>query len=243
MRVALRLMYDGSGFHGWQVQSNAYTVQQAVQDALEATLGVRPDVTGCSRTDSGVHAGDYCCHIDLDKPFDLSKLPSALNVRLPKQAAVTAAYEVPQDFHARYSVVQKEYLYRIWNAQSRNPFLEGRAYHYSYKLDLERMRCAAGFLVGEHDFSGFMSSGSDIEDTVRDIKYCQIEKNGDMVEIYIAADGFLYNMARIITGTLLYFSQLGLDPSVMEDIIASRDRKRCGFTAPAHGLYLNKVVY
>ncbi|MDD6800708.1 MAG: tRNA pseudouridine(38-40) synthase TruA [Firmicutes bacterium] len=246
MKILIRVSYLGTNYAGFQVQKNAVTVQEKLQDAVESLYGVRYPLTGCSRTDSGVHAKDFCCTIEAGAdceriPFE--KIPDALNVRLPKDISVFEAFLMPDDFHPRYSVHFKEYEYLIYNSRKRSPFYEGRAFQYPTELDEFKMDRAADMFRGTHDFSAFMSSGSGVSDTVRTVKYCRATRNGREVRVTVAADGFLYNMVRIIVGTLIEVSAGKIQEQDIPVIIESKERGRSGFTAPPEGLYLNKVVY
>lgn len=245
-KIAISLMYDGSRFCGWQVQKNGRSVQGMLQDALENSLGFRPDVSGCSRTDSGVHANDYVCHIQKEGvSIPAERLPMALNYHLRGSGIAVKGAEVKgAEFHARYSSLGKEYVYRIWNAPYRNPFYEGRAMFYPYYIDIEKLRFAEREFAGKHDFRAFMTKGSKNEDnTVRCVEYFRVLREDDLVSIYVKADGFLYNMARIMAGTYLDLARRGETEGAVEKIIKSRDRKNAGDTAAAEGLYLNKVFY
>ncbi len=246
-KIALHLMYDGGKFHGWQVQPNAKSVQSSIQDALELVLGFRPDVCGCSRTDSGVHANNYVCHISSDKvciPTD--KLPKALNFHLRSSGlCVKSCQEKDADFHARYSCLGKEYIYKIWNNEYVNPFLEGYALFYPQNIDTEKFSYLCHEFEGTCDFRAFMSKGSkNEENTVRTVKYFRVQKDSDgLITISVCADGFLYNMVRIMVGTYLDCIRNNSPEGTVRAIIDSLDRKNAGDTAPAHGLYLNKIFY
>ncbi|MEE0980668.1 MAG: tRNA pseudouridine synthase A, partial [Acutalibacteraceae bacterium] len=185
--LLLRLMYNGTAYHGWQVQPNGITVQEALQDAVEKIFGVRENVTGCSRTDSGVHANDFCCNIRTENPIDCYRLVAALNAVLPDDISVKSAEEVPFDFHARYNCVSKQYVYKVWNTNYKNPFLENRAWHYKNKLDEAFLNEQAQQFVGTYDFKAFCSSGSSVEDTVRTVKSFSVERNGDEVLFFVEA--------------------------------------------------------
>ena len=246
MKIKLLLSYNGTNYSGWQVQKNANTVQQTLQDAVEQDFGKRYALTGCSRTDSGVHANCFCCSISVgdDKTgIPVNKIPIALNNRLPDDISVFKAEYKDDSFHPRYDVVYKEYEYLIWNDIIKNPFYQHTAYHFPTYLDAEIMDKAAKLFVGKHDFAGFMSSGSSVSDTVRTIKYFNVTRNGNIVCINVAADGFLYNMVRILVGTLIEVSEGRIEYSSIPQIIESKNRKYAGFTAQPQGLYLNKVVY
>jgi tRNA pseudouridine38-40 synthase len=241
--ILLSLRFDGTAYHGWQVQKNAVTIQQTLQDALEKVLKVRPPVTGCSRTDAGVHANEYICNFHTFIQIPCESLRKALNVNLPKDIAVNACREVQEPFHARYAACAKEYHYKVWNGATRDPFLNRYTLFYPYRLDIPAMQRAAAGLLGSHDFSAFRASGSKVEDTVRNILLFDIEREGSLVTFRVRADGFLYNMVRIMTGTLLNISQGLISEGDIPEIIASRSRVSAGKTLPPHGLYLNKVFY
>lgn len=241
--ILLRLSYIGTAYHGFQIQKNAVTVQEKLQDAVEAVFGFRYDVKGCSRTDSGVHANEFYCTVNVYTSIPNDKIPMALNAHLPSDISIFDCFTVDECFHPRYNVIRKEYIYRIWNKRQRNPFEHLRSYHYPRELDVDLMNEAAKYFIGKHDFCGFMSSGSDIIDTVRDIKYFYLTAENNNVTITVAADGFLYNMVRILTGTLINISERKIKINELNDIISSKDRSRAGFTVPPYGLYLNKVIY
>ena len=249
MKILLRLKYLGTDFCGWQYQPNARTVQNTLTEAAEKLFGERCAITGCSRTDSGVHANDFAATVELSEnanKIPLDRIGTAFAPFLPSDVSVVSAERVCDDFHPRYDVKYKEYIYKIYIGAVGDPFLYGRVWHYDRKLcenAAERMNSAAAALVGRQDFASFMAQGSKIEDTVRDVKYCTVEQNGDIITLRIAADGFLYNMVRIIAGTLVLAGAGKLDRDGMKQIIAAKDRKRAGLTAPPDGLYLNKVVY
>lgn len=242
-RLLLTIQYDGSAYHGWQVQSNAVTVQEMLQNAVEKLFGKRLDVKGCSRTDSGVHANMYCVSLDTDMPIGESSVVMALNTYLPRDIAVMQCREVPCDFHPRYACKSKEYIYKLYNGKIRNPFLENYAYHYRYDIDAEYLNREAQAFVGTFDYSGFCSVKSDVEDTVRTVKSFNVWRDGDMVYFKVEADGFLYNMVRIMVGTLLFVSEGKIKKGELTDVIRSKVRQRAGKTAPPQGLYLNKVNY
>ena len=253
MKIFLTLSYIGKDFCGYQVQPQKITVQGELNRAASELFGFECDVTGCSRTDSGVHANMFCACItkkgeaDIETHIDEKKLPGALNAHLPFDIAVKSAKWVDGDFHPRYDVKYKEYVYRICNSSVRDPFEEGRAWHIPSPVltdgDIERMNVAAEHFCGKHNFSAFMASGSTVESTVREIKYARVEKAGDIVTFTVAADGFLYNMVRILTGTLLSVAREKISPDDIPKIIESKDRSKAGVTAPADGLYLNRVEY
>ncbi len=233
---ALTLAYRGTAYSGWQVQKNATAVQELVQNAAERVFGYRPDVTGCSRTDGGVHALAYVCHIESEKEIAAEKLPLALNMHLPEDISVTSARVEKEDFHARYSALGKEYLYVIRNSRIKDPFTRGLVHLYPFPIEEKEADARGRAFEGKHDFRAFMSAGSKIKDTVRTLYYFRVVRRGDYICIYTAADGFLYNMVRIMVGTLLKKTDISR-------ALESCDRKDAGPTAPAEGLYLNRVFY
>lgn len=255
MKYLLTLSFLGTAYCGWQVQKNAVSVQQAFQDAVYAAFGQRGLVTGCSRTDAGVHARAFRCTLEAEpgKSFTVppQSFPAAVSAFLPKDISVLAAQEVPEDFHPRYSAVGKEYEYLIYPSFLRDPFLEGRAYRVSLspdRIDHEKMDRAAAAITGKHDFASFCASGSDAEDTVRTVYSCRVgtaerEDGGKLISIRVCGDGFLYNMVRIISGTLLDVGRGKLDEDAVGEIIEKRDRSAAGMTLPAEGLYLSRVIY
>mgnify|MGYP000933472697 CR=1 FL=1 len=243
MHVCITLRFAGTRYHGFQVQKNALSVCEVLQNALESLYGVRPPVKGCSRTDSGVHALGYCVSYTQPKPIPPRKLPLAVNRFLPDDVRVTEAHRVPEDFHARYSAKSKEYIYRIHNSAVADPFQNGLCWRFPGPLDAGRMERAAQYLVGKHDFVSFMSSGSDIADTVRTVYFAHVRREGDDITFHVCADGYLYNMVRILAGTLCEVGAGRLRAADIPAILASRDRSRAGPTLPAKGLFLKCVDY
>lgn len=242
--ILLSLCYDGTNYHGWQVQKNALTVQEVFQRAMFRLFGENVDVKGCSRTDAGVHANMYCVSAKIGSNIPCERLSMAINRFLPSDIAVTSAVDVPMDFHARYSCTGKEYVYKIWNAPIRNPFWRGRAFHYWYPLDVEKLNLAARNFIGTHDFTSFCTIDKrNPENMVRTVKAFLVERKEPLVEIRVTADGFLYNMVRIMVGTLLHVAMGRIKPHEISSIILARDRAKAGPTAVAHGLYLNRVFY
>ncbi len=242
--LLLTISYDGTRFHGWQIQQNAVTVQQVFQESLYKIIEQIPDIKGCSRTDSGVHANMYCISMKTDHPIPAVRLKAALNRYLPKSIAVLDCKEVPMDFHARYSCKSKRYIYKIWNDEVRNPFLEGYALHYRYYLDEKLLNKASQAYVGKHDFTSFCTIDKrEKGDFTRNVKLFSVERNDKLITMTVEADGFLYNMVRIMVGTLLRIQQGKIKPEEIPYIIEQKNRKFAGPTAPAMGLYLDKVNY
>ena len=238
------IQYDGSGYHGWQVQENARSVQGVFQEALKNVLGTQPDIKACSRTDTGVHARAFCISMKTEHSIPTTRLVGAMNHFLPPDIAVLACREVPLDFHARYSCLGKRYVYEIWNREIRNPFLHDRALHYYHRIDEQKLDAAAQHFIGAHDFTSFCTLDKrEAGDFTRTVTESRVTREGDMVRFTVAADGFLYNMVRIMTGTLLAVQQGRFEPDDIPTILAQRSRKCAGPTAPACGLYLDEVFY
>ncbi len=241
--MLLKLAFDGTDYHGFQVQNGQRTVCGVFQQVLWKLLGSSADIKGCSRTDRGVHATGFCLSFKTEKAFDLRKLPLALNSSLPEDIRVLKAMQVPEDFHARYSALGKEYVYRILNSHVDSPFERKYYYRVSEPLSRENMDIRAEYFMGAHDFSSFMASGSGITDRTRTVKYVSIARDGQLITFKIRADGFLYNMVRIMAGTLIEAGEEKIPPEEIKAIIEKRDRSCAGFTAPANGLFLTKVFY
>ncbi len=243
MKHLITLSYLGTALSGFQVQPNGRTVQGELTSAASKIFASPVLVTGCSRTDSGVHANEYFATIEepgRSRIPDVA-IPRAINTYLPYDISVSKSIPVSDDFSIRRAVAGKEYVYKIHNGAVRDPFLRDRALHCFRTLDTEMMQRAARHFIGRHDFSAFMASGSDILDTVRTITDCRVEREGDMVNVYVSADGFLYNMVRIIVGTLMEVSEGRIPISELDGIINGGTREMSGRTAPPEGLYLNRV--
>lgn len=242
--ILLTICYDGSNYHGFQIQDNALTVQEVFQDALGKIVKEHVDIKGCSRTDAGVHAYMYCISMKIESKIPCNNLVMALNRFLPKDVSVLSAQEVPIDFHARYSCLGKEYIYKIWNARIRNPFMEGRALHYWYPMDINSLNEAGLNYIGTHDFTSFSTLDKrEIKDMTRTVTDFKVEKEGNLVIMRVSANGFLYNMVRIMVGTLIHVAMGKINPQDIAEIILCKNRKYAGPTAVPYGLYLNKVFY
>ena len=241
--IALCLRYDGSRYHGWQVQKNDITVAETLEQAIFKACGERLRVVGCGRTDAGVHALRYCANFRSDTRIPLQRLPLALNARLPEDIAVLEAVEAGDGFNAIGSCIKKEYIYKIWNSTIRDPFLEKRVCFYPQRLDTERMREAAAAFEGTHDFRAVRSVGTETKTTVRTVHWCRVERDGALITVSVCADGFLYNMCRAIVGTLVYASYGKLEPEEIPALLEKGDRRLTGPTMPPQGLYLNRVWY
>lgn len=242
-QILLKLKYLGTNYHGWQVQDNALTVQEVIQDALESIFHERPDVKGCSRTDAGVHANMYCCSFCIDSDIDLYRLMGGLNAKLSPDISCFDASDVPLDFHPRYSATGKQYIYKIYNGVARDPFYEGRALYYKPHIDADMLDREAKAFIGTHDFTSFCGVKCDKEDRTRTITDASVTRDGDLVTFSVTGDGFLYNMVRIMVGTLLFINEGKREMGSIPDIIEAKDRTRAGQTALPFGLYLNQVFY
>ena len=241
--IKLDITYIGSAYCGWQSQRNGATVQETLAAAIEKLTGAYPKLHGCGRTDSGVHAKNYVCSFKTPSKASAETFVRGLNALLPRDIAVKAASEAAQDFHARFSVTGKRYEYCILNSKTRDPFWDGRALHYPYPLDEKLLDRAAKAYLGEHDFSAFCLAGGSVKDKVRTITEASVRREGDLVVFSVAGSGFLYNMVRIMVGTLLEIAQGKIAPDALSGIIASGDRNAAGATAKPQGLYLSEVYY
>lgn len=253
-KILLTVAYVGTAYCGYQVQPNGVTVQEMLNKAAEALFGYPCDVVGCSRTDSGVHARGFCAAVSkkgegvLVTLIPPERVARAMNAHLPDDISVLCSREVPADFHPRYDVISKEYEYLICNSRERDPFLRDRAWHIPTPINdeaLAAMQQAAAAFVGTHDFSAFRAVGADTEpsDAVRTVFSASVTRRGDMISFRVRADGFLYNMVRIMAGTLAAVAAAKIAPDSILQVIESRDRRRAGQTAPACGLYLDTVYY
>lgn len=241
--IMVEIEYDGTNYSGWQIQPNSKTVQEEIMKALKILTGTDININGSGRTDAGVHANGQVANFLLESNIPVDRLPLALNSKLPKDISIIRAREVSMDFHARYSAIGKQYIYHIYNGRYRSALLRNYSYHVQYSLDYNMMLQGARLLIGTHDFKGFMSSGSSVEDTVRTIKKLDIINKDNSIYIHIEGDGFLYNMVRIIAGTLI---EIGTGKRSLEQLkkaLETKERTLAGHTAPPQGLFLNKVFY
>lgn len=243
MRVCLTVAYDGTNYHGWQIQPNGITIESVLNRALSDLLGETIAVIGASRTDSGVHSLGNVAVFDTNTRIPAEKISFALNQRLPEDIVVQESKEVAPDFHPRKRDSRKTYEYRILNRRFRDPTRRHNTYFYHYDLDVEQMRTAAGHLVGEHDFKSFCSIHTDVDTTVRTIYALDVTRRGDEIRILITGSGFLYNMVRIIAGTLILAGNGTITPECMKDILERKDRSFAGPTAPAKGLTMLEIKF
>lgn len=247
MKLKLVIAYDGANYEGWQTQKTGTGVQQVVEQALARLFPGKPALHGSSRTDAGVHALGMVAHFEIPAvafKMTLRKLPLAVNAWLPDDIRVLAASRAPETFHARFGAAGKQYRYFIWNHAAMNPLLRRTAWHVPVKLDVNCLRAAAKLFIGKHDFRSFAANpGYAKNDTVRTISRCEIKKSGPQITIIIEGDGFLYKMCRGIAGTIVQAGQGRFAPGQIRTMLAHRDRRVAGMSAPAHGLVLWKVLY
>lgn len=244
--IKLTIEFDGTAYHGWQSQVNAVTVQDTVTAAVNALTGEDCSLSGSSRTDAGVHALGFVCNFHTKSAIPADKFAFALNTLLPEDIVIKGSEEVPDDFHARFSAKGKTYKYLIYNSVFPTALLRDRAYHIYYPLDITAMQEAAAQFVGTHDFYAFSAAGGSVKTTVRTITAAtvtRLNQDDNLIAFYITGDGFLYNMVRIIAGTLIEVGIGKLKPDDIPKLISGLDRRKAGRTAPAHGLYLVEVFY
>lgn len=237
------MAYDGTDYCGWQVQPNGITVEEVLNRKLSELTGENITVIGASRTDSGVHAQGNVAVFDSDTTIPPERVAYALNRKLPEDIVVIRSEEVPGDWHPRYQETVKTYQYHILNREMPDPIRRRDTYFVSYPLDLEAMRCAAAYLKGEHDFRSFCNVHTEVQDTVRTIYDLDIIREGDLITIRIRGNGFLYNMVRIIAGTLVRVGRGFYRPDQVREILEKRERTEAGVTAPPQGLVLVKIDY
>lgn len=242
-RIKLVVAYDGTNYQGWQIQRNGETIESMLNRALQSLTGEPIRVMGASRTDSGVHALGNVAVFDTEARMPGDKFSYALNQRLPEDIRIQASCEVPGDFHPRYQETVKTYEYRILNREFPLPSCRLNTYFTYYTLDVDRMCQAAAFLTGEHDFKSFCAAGAQVKTTIRTIYDLQIRKDEDILTIRITGNGFLYNMVRIIAGTLMKVGTGEWEPEYIEEILKAKDRRKAGPTAPAKGLTLLEIRF
>lgn len=241
--IALKLTYDGTAYHGWQVQKTESSVAETLEKALGKVCGHPVKVTGCGRTDAGVHALTYCANFRTGSRIPVERLPLAVNTRLPDDISVLDAVEAPENFNAIGSCIKKEYVYKIMNTRIRDPFLQHRVCFYPAPLDFDRLAAAATAFEGTRDFAAVRSVGTETKTTVRTVWWCRAVRDGDLITVSVCADGFLYNMVRAIVGTAVYAAHGKLEPEEIPALLETRDRRLTGPTMPPQGLYLSRVWY
>lgn len=242
-RIRLTVAYDGTDYCGWQIQKNGITVEEVLNRALSRLTGEEINVIGASRTDSGVHARGNVAVFDTCTKIPADRIVYAVNALLPEDMAVVKSEEVPSGWHPRKCVSVKTYEYRILNSEFPDPVRRRDTYFVSFTLDIERMRQAAEYLTGTHDFKSFCSAQTTVEDTVRTIYSLEIKKDGSMITIRVRGNGFLYNMVRIIAGTLAGVGRGYFEPEDVKRMLEEKDRTKAGVTAPAQGLTLVGIEY
>jgi len=237
------LTYEGTAYHGWQMQKNLATVQETMEKAVAMVVGHSVHVTGCGRTDAGVHAKCYVANFRTASTIPVDRLPYALNTHLPADIVVIKAFEVGGDFNAIGSCARKEYTYLIYNSRVRDPFYVNRAWFYPKHLDETVMQQAAAQFVGTHDFAAVRSVGTDVKSTVRTVYYYDVERKGNLIYLRVCANGFLYNMARAMAGTVVYAAEGKIAPDEIGKILESGNRTAAGPTVPPGGLYMSHLWY
>lgn len=247
IKLKLTIAYDGTAYQGWQTQTTGLGVQQKVEAALARLFPAAKRVCSSSRTDTGVHALGLVADVDLPRAelkMPLRKVPLALNAWLPEDIRVVSARRVPADFHARFHAIGKQYRYFVWNHAAMNPLLRRQAWHVPVRLDLAAMRAAARLLLGRHDFRSFAATHAyAVRDTVRTLNRCDIRRQGPLLTFLLEGDGFLYKMCRGLVGTLVQLGRGKFTGTGLKRMLAAKDRRVAGMTAPAHGLVLWKVFY
>jgi tRNA pseudouridine38-40 synthase len=247
VRLKLTIAYDGTNYAGWQVQKSGVAVQELIEKALKNVFGLDLRLHGSSRTDAGVHARALISHVDIPRAkFKMlpRKLLLALNAHLPDDIRIMRAARAAADFHARFDASGKQYRYFIYNHAAMDPLARMQAWHVPPALDLAKMRQAARAFIGKHDFEAFAASrGYKMESTIRTVTRCEIRRAGPLLMVIIEGDGFLYKMCRGIVGTLVQVGQNKFAPTAVPEMLASKDRRAAGMSAPAHGLVLWKVFY
>jgi tRNA pseudouridine38-40 synthase len=247
LKFKLTVAYDGTGYEGWQVQKIGTGIQEKVEEALAKLFPSQPRIHSSSRTDTGVHALGMVAHFEVAESewkMSVRKLALAINAWLPEDIRVLSAQKARKEFHARFDATGKEYRYFVWNHTAMNPLLRHRAWHVPRPLDVPSMRIAAQSFVGTHDFRSFAANpGYDKESTVRTLRRCEIKTSGRLLTFIIEGDGFLYKMCRGIVGTLVQAGQGKFSAIEVGEMLAKKDRRMAGMTAPAHGLVLWKVFY
>jgi tRNA pseudouridine38-40 synthase len=241
--IAMRIQYDGSAYHGWQRQSHMKSVQQTLEKTLSKVFNQTIEIDGSGRTDAGVHALGQCISFKVDLTMPIENVKFVVNRRLPNDIYVESVTIEPDDFHARYCSIGKTYAYKIYTDGARSPFLDKYAFHIEHVLDETAIRCAMAHFIGKHDFKTYMASGSSTDNTIRTIYRFDLDVSDNTFEFTITGDGFLYNMVRIIIGSLIHVGMGKISASDIPSILASGDRNRAKYTAPAHGLYLKSVYY
>ncbi len=243
MRIGLKIEYDGTAYGGWQRQKNAPSIQQTIEEALERALGCSCRVIGAGRTDAGVHAYGQVAHLDIETKIPADRFSYILNQKLPDDIRIVQSWQAAENFHARRDAIGKHYRYTIYQAPHASALERNSSVHVPQQLDVKKMQQAAQVLIGEHDFSAFRTVGSNIVGTVRTVYRLEVQQQGKHIHIDIWGNGFLYNMVRIIAGTLIEVGKGKIPVQEMQSILDSKERARAGATAPAKGLAMCEVFY
>ncbi len=242
-RVLIKVEYDGRNFFGWQKQPNKRTVQEELEKAIEKLTGERVEVFASGRTDRGVHALDQGVHFDLEKEIPVSRLVTAINNLLPNDVSVKKAKKVANDFHARFDIKSKTYIYQIYNAKTKSALFANRSAFVNYDLDIDKMKSVADLLQGKHNFKGFCSADATVKDFEREIYSINVTRKGKFIKIEVTGNGFLYNMVRIIAGTIVDAGRGLLTEESVKKALENGDRSFAGRTMPPEGLFLTKTNY
>ncbi len=241
--IKLTIEYDGKNYSGWQRQKDVMTIQQKIEDVISEITRENIEVIGCSRTDSGVHAKAFVCNFITESTIPSEKFKLAINQKLPKDIVILNSEKVDLEFHSRYHSKGKTYLYNILNRQERPVINRDYVYHFNKNLDIDLMIEASKYFLGTHEFDSFKNIGSSVQTTERTIYNLNIYKDEQNIKIQVTGDGFLYNMVRIMVGTLLDVGMGKIPPNAIKHIIAAKDRTKAGRAVPAQGLYLQQVYY
>ncbi|SDL18986.1 tRNA pseudouridine(38-40) synthase TruA [Natronincola ferrireducens] len=241
--IMIKIEYDGTNYNGWQIQPNGRTIQQEIMVALKNLTGENANINGSGRTDAKVHARGQVANFYTASSIPIERFPIAMNHFLPEDITILEAREVSNEFHARYWAKGKRYSYHLYNHPQRSALLRNYSYHIPYSLDLDKMKEAANIFIGAHDFKGFMSSGSNVKDTIRTIHAIKVNKENNSIWITFEGNGFLYNMVRIMVGTLVEVANHKRNLNTVKVALEEGDRRQAGHTAPPQGLFLDNVFY
>jgi len=243
-KIKLTIEYDGTNYHGWQIQKNGNTVQETIEKAIFKLLDKQVRLVGCSRTDVGVHAYAQIAHILTDSSIPGDKICYAINNLLPEDIVIKHSEDVSEDFHSRYSAKGKKYRYLIYNGAHASALMHNRTCHVRPKLNFDNMQKASKYFIGQHDFATFQATGGQVRSTIREIYGIDVfKREDDLICVEVSGNGFLYNMVRIIAGTLIYVGIGKIEVDEIPKILESLDRTKAGKTAPAQGLYLMEIYY
>lgn len=242
--IKLTIEYDGTNYSGWQKQKHSITIQQKIEEAIKSITREDCEVIGSSRTDAGVHARGFTANFITESNIPPNKFKYAINSKLPKDIVIINSEEVPLEFHSRFDSKGKKYIYTILNREEPPTIERNYVYHFPKKLDVDLMRQGSKFFIGEHEFDSFYKkSGSTVKSTLRNIYYCDVRKKDNLIEFTVIGSGFLYNMVRIMAGTLIEVGIGRIQPKDIQDILLAKDREKAGRSLPPQGLCLHEVLY